>query len=160
MNSTLMPFTVISAAGTLSLVGGEGVQLSSEKYSLVLRVSSSSDIVLSTGERLGDVDIHLLLSPMYKIAKEIDEDLTIEDIGFIVHVEESGVPFIHGTALLQDSTVVASLLSKGTRGSGILFICEGNSKQFKPPFVWGKYRQNMLHIRSLEICVTQAKESA
>ncbi|WP_232428915.1 hypothetical protein [Aromatoleum toluclasticum] len=111
--------------------------------------------MLSTGQRLADVDIHLTLFTKYRNAQELDRDLKTDDVGFLAHTEgEYGAPFVHGAALLFNTTAVAALLSDGMCGKvrmGLPTVPFNDSKD--APYMWDKNRPNMLRISDLEISV-------
>jgi hypothetical protein len=129
--------------------------IASESFSLVLRASRDTNVVLSTGQRLADVDIHLTLSTKWRTAQALDRDLMIDDVGFLAHNEgERGAPFVHGGALLLNTTVVASLLCAGTTGKVRLVLPTVPFEKAKDaPYVWGRSRPNMLRISHLEVSV-------
>ncbi|UVS60028.1 MULTISPECIES: hypothetical protein [Nitrosomonas] len=100
----------------MSLHSESGNTISSESFSLVLRPAPDTNMVLSSGEQLGDIEIHLTLSTKWRTANELDRDLTDDDVGFLAHTQgERSEPFVHGAALLRDTTVVGALLSRGQR---------------------------------------------
>ena len=78
-----------------------------------------------------------------------------DDVGFLAHCEgEHGAPFVHGAALLFNSTVIGSLLYSGMRGKvrlGLPTVPFEDSKD--APYVWGRNRPNMLRISDLEVSV-------
>lgn len=152
---THLRLLVVQASATMSLLGEDGISRSSESFSLVLRATHDTNVALSTGERLSDVDVHLTLSTKWRTPQELDKDLTNEDVGFLAHTEgERGEPFVHGGALLSNTTVVAALLSAGTDGTVTLVLPTvpiTNKKE--APFVWGRNRLNMLRINHLEVSV-------
>ncbi len=145
--------SVIRTSATMSLHMEGGTLRSEESFSLILRAAKDTNVVLSTGEKLADVDVHLTLSTKYRIAQELDRDLLIDDIGFLAHTEgELGRPFVHGSALLTNTTVVASLLSANTKGKVRLVLPSVPFEDGKDtPYVWGKNRPNMLRISHLYI---------
>lgn len=119
----------------------------------MLRASQDTNIVLSTGEKLADVDVNLTLSTKCRSAQEVDRELLIDDIGFLAHTEgEHGKPSVHGIVLLTNTTVVASLLSAGSKGWVRLALPSIPFEDSKDtPYVWGKNRPSMLRISHLEI---------
>jgi hypothetical protein len=135
----------------MSLHGESGSTISSESFSLVLRCADrDTNVVLSSGEQLVDIEIHLTLSTKWRTANELDQDLTDGDVGFLVHSQrERGKPFIHGAALLRDTTVVGALLSRGAEGRVMLVL--PSIPLTDEPFVWGTSRPNMLRISRLEL---------
>jgi len=151
--------SVVQAVATMSLHGEDGISNSSESFSLVLRATRDSDIALSTGERLANVDVHLTLSTKWRTAQELDRDLSNEDVGFLAHTEgERGEPFVHGGALLSNTTVIAALLSVGTHGTVTLVLPSVPITDKKDsPFVWGWNRPNMLRISHLEVSVLRGE---
>ena len=150
---TDLHLSVTRISATVSLHVEGGALRSSESFSLVLRASRGTNIVLSTGQRLADVDIHFTLSTKWRTAQDVDRDLKSADVGFLAHTEgEQGVPFVHGGALLLNPTVVASFLCAGTHGKMILVLPtvpfeEGTDV----PYVWGANRENMLRIDHLQL---------
>lgn len=120
---THLRLSIVQTSATMSLHGENGISKSSESFSLVLRTTSDENIALSTGERLSDLDVHLTLSTKWKTAQALDRDLIDDDVGFLAHIEgERGEPFIHGGALLSNTTVIAALLSAGTNGRVTLVL--------------------------------------
>jgi hypothetical protein len=154
--------SVIRTSATMSLHMEGGTLRSEESFSLVLRASQGTNVVLSSGEKLADVDVHLTLSTKCRIAQELDRDLLIDDIGFLAHTEgELGKPFVHGCALLTDTAVVASLLSAGTKGRVSLVSPSVPFEDSKDtPYVWGKNRPNMLRISHLHVSVLCGESEA
>ena len=152
---THLRLSVIQASATMSLHGEDGISKSSESFSLVLRATRDANIALSTGERLADVEIHLTLSTKWRTANELDQDLTNVDVGFLAHTKgERGEPFVHGVALLADTTVVGALLSKDTKGRVKLVLSSVPiGERTEAPFIWGTNRPNMLRISHLEVSV-------
>lgn len=156
--STYLHLSVVQASATMSLYNEDGVSRSSESFALVLRAAHNTNLVLSTGERLPDVEIHLTLSTKWLTAQDLDRDLANDDVGFLVHTEdERGGPFVHGAALLPNATVVATLLSAGAEGRVTLALSPSviSGDRGDTPFVWGKNRPNALHISHLDVSVLQ-----
>lgn len=155
---THLRMSVVQASATMSLHGEGGILKSSESYSLVLRATGAANIVLSTGERLADVDVHLTLSTKWRTAQDLDKDLTNEDIGFLAHTEgEQGEPFLHGCALLSNTTVISALLS-GTDGTVTLVLPTVPIADKKDePFEWGRNRPNMLRISNLDVSILRGE---
>jgi hypothetical protein len=145
--------SVVRTSATMSLHVEESTLRSSESFALVLRASYDTNVILSTGQRLADVDIHLTLFTKHRTANELDQDLKTDDVGFLAHTEgEYGAPFVHGAALLFNTTVVALLLSNDIRGKvimGLPTVPFNDSKD--TPYVWGQNRPNMLRMSYLEI---------
>lgn len=158
MLPTNLYLSVINASATTSLNAAGDTSKSSESWSLVLRSSPDTNIVLSTGHRLADIDIHFTLSTKWRTRQELDRDLAPDAVGFLSHNEgEQGEPFVHGEALLLNTTIVAALLSTGITGKVRMEIptvpfVDGE----KVPFVWGSNRPNMLHISHIEISVLRS----
>lgn len=152
---THLRLSVVQASATMLLHGDEGISKSSESFSLVLRATRDANIALSTGELLADVDVHLTLSTKWRIAQELDKDLSTQDVGFLVHTEgERGEPFVHGGGLLSDTAVVAALLSMNTDGTVTLVLPSVLITDKKDaPFVWGRNKSNMLRISHLEVSI-------
>ena len=132
-------FSVVRTSATMSLHFEADTPRLSESFSLVLRASQDTNVVLSTGQRLEDVDIHLMLSTKWRTAQELDQDLMIDDVGFLTHVEgERGEPFVHGVALLLNTTIVASLLCAGTKGKIKLVLpTVPFEERTDAPYIWG-----------------------
>ena len=153
MFPTYLHLSVARASATMSLHSESGSAISSESFSLVLRAAPDTNVVLSSGEQLVDIEIHLTLSTRWRTANELDRDLTDDDVGFLAHTQgERGEPFIHGAALLRDTTVVGALLSRGTEGRVKLVLPSVPIKErTDAPFVWGTNRPNMLRISHLEL---------
>ena len=158
--STHLNLSVVQASASMSHLSEDGILKSSESFFLVLRATRDTNIALSTGEVLADVDIHLTLSTKWRTAQEIDKDLTIEDVGFLAHTEdERGKPFVHGCALLSNTTVIAKLLSAGMDGTiKLLLSSVPISDRMGDPFVWGRHRPNMLRISYFEVSVLRREE--
>lgn len=152
--------SVAQVSATMSVHGEDGILKASESFSLVLRASHDANIILSTGERLADVDVHLTLSTRWRTAAELDKDLTNEDVGFLAHAEgERGEPFVHGGALLSNTDIMAALLSAGTKGKVKLVLPSVPFADNKDaPFLWGRNRPNMLRISHLEVSVLRGEE--
>ena len=150
---TGLNLSVIRVSATVSLHVEGDAPRSSESFSLVLRASRETNIVLSTGQRLADVDIHFTLSTKWRTAQDLDRDLKINDVGFLAHIEgERGVPFVHGGALLLNTTVVASLLCSGTHGRMSLVLPTVPFEERRDvPHVWGTNRENILRIGHLQL---------
>jgi hypothetical protein len=156
---TDLHLSVVRASATNSLHIEADTPQSSDSFFLVLRTSRETNVVLSTGQRLADVDIHLTLSTKWHTAQEIDRDLAFDDVGFLAHSEgERGEPFVHGRALLLNTTIVASLLSSGTTGKVRLVLptvpFDDNAEA---PYVWEKSRPNRLRISNLEVSVLRGE---
>lgn len=147
--------SVVQVSATMSLHAEGAAPVSSEAYSFVLRASNDTNIVLSTGQRLADIDIHLTLSTKWRDAHALDRNLMSDDVGFLAHSEgERGEPFVHGAALLIDTTLVASLLHAGAHGKiKIVLPTVPFSDRADTPYVWGTNRRNMLRISHLEVSV-------
>lgn len=159
--ATDLYLSVVRVSATMSLhVEAEAPQ-SSESYSLVLRASRDTNIVLSTGQRLADIDIHLTLSTKWRAAHELDRDLTIDDVGFLAHTEgDRGEPFVHGAVLLLNTAVVSSLLCAGTSGRVSLVLpAVPFEAKAEAPYIWEKNRPNMLRISNLEVTVLQGQSA-
>lgn len=152
---TYLHLSVVRASGTMSLDSESDSAISSESFSLVLRAAHDTNVVLSSGEQLADVEIHLTLSTKWRTANELDQDLTNDDVGFLAHTNgERGEPFVHGAALLADTTVVGALLAIGTEGRVKLVLSSVPiGERTEAPFVWGTNRPNMLRISHLEVSV-------
>ena len=150
---TDLHLSVVRISATVSLHVEGGAPHSLEAFSLVLRASRGTNIILSTGQRLADVDIHFTLSTKWRTAQDLDRDLKINDVGFLAHTEgEQGVPFVHGGALLLNTTVVASLLCSGTHGRMSLVLpTVPFEERMDVPHVWGTNRENMLRIDHLQL---------
>ncbi|WP_430231954.1 hypothetical protein [Nitrosomonas communis] len=145
----------------MSLHSESGNTISSESFSLVLRLAPDTNMVLSSGEQLGDIEIHLTLSSKWRTANELDRDLTDDDVGFLAHTQgERSKPFVHGAALLRDTTVVGALLSRGAEGRVKLVLPSVPIKEITDTsFVWGTNRPNMLRISHLELSAFPIKET-
>lgn len=145
----------------MSVHGENGILKASESFALVLRASHDTTIVLSTGESLAEVDVHLTLSTRWRTAPELDKDLTNEDVGFLAHTEgERGEPFVHGGALLSSTSVMAALLSAGAKGTITLVLPSVPiADSWAAQFVWGRNRPNMLRIGHLEVSVFRGDEA-
>ena len=154
---TGLNLSVIRVSATVSLHVEGDAPRSSESFSLVLRASRETNIVLSTGQRLADVDIHFTLSTEWRNAQELDRDLTTDDVGFLTHSEgERGEPFVHGAALLLNTTVVASLLRVGMKGKvNVVLPTVPFSDGTDTPYVWGRSRPNTLRISHLGVSVVR-----
>jgi hypothetical protein len=126
---------------------------------LVLRAAPDTNIVLSTGQLLAAVDIHLSLSTKWRTAQELDPDLAPEDVGFLAHIEgERSEPFVHGSALLSGTKIVNALLGVGTVGKVKMVLPNVPFEDRKEhPYVWGRNRPRMLRIGHLEISVLGGK---
>nr|WP_315258974.1 hypothetical protein [uncultured Duganella sp.] len=152
-------FSVVHVSATTSLHANEGRLLSSDSYSLVLRAAHDTNIVLCTGSKLSDIDIHFTFSTKWGFAKELDRDLESDDVGFLAH---SGGgrdgSFVHGGALLLSSSVVASLLDDQLKGeirlevANLPFLAESDT-----PFVWEMNRRHMLRISHLEVSAIRGR---
>ena len=143
----------------MSLHVSSSAPCASESFSLVLRASRETNIVLSTGQQLADVDVHFTLFTKWKTGPDLDQDLENDDVGFLAHIEgERGAPFVHGGALLLSKTVVAALLCVGTHGkvkATLPTVPFENRKD--APYIWGTNKSNMLRISHLEISATRSK---
>jgi hypothetical protein len=160
---TGISLSVIRTVAEISLCVEGDTPRSSERFDLVLRASSDTNIVLSTGHRLADVDIHLMLSTEWRTAQELDRDLTISDVGFLTHtLGERGEPFVHGIALLfnTNTAAVASLLYPGVSGKVRLGLPTVPFEDRKDaPYVWGRNRPYMLRISHLALSVIRDGET-
>ena len=159
---TCLYLSVIRVSASASLHGEGGTLRSSESLSLVLRADSDTNIVLSTGQRLATVEIHLTLSKQWRTAQELDRDLTPDDVGFLVHNEgEHREPHVGGGALFLSSTAIANaLLGVGTTGK-VQFVLPSvpfSDKQ-TDPYVWGQGRPNKLRISHLDISISRDESS-
>lgn len=149
---------VVRASATMSLHSEGGAVRSSESFSLVLRAPHDANIVLSTGQQLAEIEIHLTLSIKWRTAHELDQDLAADDIGFLAHTEgDRGEPFVHGAVLLSNTTVIAALLSGSVEGRVKLVLPSIPSHEKNAPFVWGRNRPNMLRISHLEVSVIRTE---
>lgn len=150
---TSLYLSVTRASAAMSLYVNADSPRCSESFSLVLRAAQDTNAVLSTGQRLADVDIYFTLSTKWKTVQELDKDLGIDDVGFLSHNEgDRGVPFVHGAALLLSTTVVASLFHVGTHGSMKLVLpTVPLDARSDTPYVWGTNRENMLRVSHLEL---------
>jgi hypothetical protein len=139
-----------------------GTTRCAESFALVLRSDSDTNIVLSTGESLSEVDVHLTLSTKWRTGPEIDEDLTDEDVGFLCHSEgEGNTPFVGGGALLLQTSILASLLAPGVSGTVKLTLPTVPFKQSnEPPYVWGHDRTHFLRVSHVEVSALRPEIAA
>jgi hypothetical protein len=158
---TALYLSVLRVSANTSLHSDGGSLKSSESWSLVLRASPDTNVVLSTGQRLAAVDIHLTLSTKWRTAQELDRDLTPEDVGFLAHTEgERGEPFVHGGALLSSTAIVNALLGADTVGKVEIVLPTVPFEDKKNnPYVWGRNRPNMLRISHLEVSILRGEDT-
>lgn len=157
--STQLCLTVNRAAVRTSYYREDGTTKSLESFDLVLRAHGDTNIVLSSGELLADIEIHFTLSTKRQMPAELDRDLEDEDVGFLVHTEgERGEPLVHGAALLPDSGLAAALLPRAVDGTVTLILpAITPNAQTNTPFVWGKNRPHMLRIVRIDLSVGYAR---
>ncbi|MES9943407.1 MAG: hypothetical protein ABW080_00430 [Candidatus Thiodiazotropha sp.] len=151
--SSSVSFNVLDISASMEMHIEEKAVVHYEEYQLILRAIKSTNIVLDSGKHLSDVDINLTLSSKFKSSKEIDRELTEDDLGFLAHIEDSdGSPFVHGTAPLIDRTVLQNLFNKGTKGYVTIQLptvpFEDDTTR---PYVFKKNRPNMLRISGLSV---------
>jgi hypothetical protein len=157
--STNLFLSVVRSKATMSLSVGSGEPASSESFSLVLRAARDTNIVLSSGQRLNEFDIHFTFLSKCRNGPELDRDLSMDDVGFLTHAQgERGEPYIHGMALLINSRIIRLLLSPGVSGTVSLTLpTVPFSESTDRPYVWEKNRPNMLRINHIEISAILGK---
>ena len=133
-----------------------------EEYRLILRAINCTNIILDSGEHLSEVDINFTLSSKYKSSKEINRELTEDDLGILVHIEDGdGSPFVHGKAPLIDRTVLQNLFNKGTKGYVTIQLptvpFEDDTTK---PYVLKKNIPNMLRISGLSVSSLRTHKDA
>ena len=145
--------SVIEVTSATSVSVESDLPVFSNVHSLVLSVSPETDIMLSNGDKLSSNTINLSFSDKWKTGKDIDKDLNSEDIGFLVYTEdESGIPFIHGSVLLQDHSVIEKLFIQGVKGRLRITIPEIPFNENRDDsYIWGTYRKNLLRIQYMNI---------
>lgn len=157
--STDLLLTVTQVAAHMSVHSGNGEPTTSHSFSLVLRAIRNTNIALSSGVSLDDVDIHITLSTEWCTGPELDRDLSHNDVGYLAYTDgERDEPFIHGAAFLKNSKIVRLLLTSGVTGIvNIILPTVPFSESPDEPYVWGKNRQNVLRISHFAVSAIAKK---
>jgi len=116
------PTTFLSGLRILRVFSGSHIEVSGgtvrsdRRLSLTLRCTSDDcGVVLSTGQRLSEVDVNLNFVCGQATPQELDCEMTSSDIGFLSHTD-AGPPFVYGMAILPESANLIPLFSSGTNG--------------------------------------------
>jgi hypothetical protein len=148
---------VVRAAESIYVGSDDGQLKTYRDLSLVLRADHYANIRLSSGEGINKFDIDFTISTRWKTGKELDEDLTEEDIGFLFHTENNGKPRIHGGAIWPLGSFPEALGRPGTIGSvSILLSNVETIPEYAPPFEWGLNRPDILRINSIQLSVVRS----
>ena len=154
---------VVRAAESI-FVGSHNGQLTTYRnLNLVLRADHRTKICLTAGDSINKFDIDFTISTKWKIGKELDKDLTDEDIGFLCHTKDGRDSFIHGRAIWPLESFPEGLWCSGTIGSISLELSNLEEiPEYAPSFKWDLSRPNILKINSIQLSVarsTQQEES-
>lgn len=146
-------FNVISAGLGCEISSHEGVYKREERLWLTLRGQprSRGQLILSTGEDVCDLDVHLYLTNTRPA--EMNADLSSTEVGFLVntrHIGNNELPFIHGSLAWLDSPLPIYLINPGLSQSIRLEFIPMQPENSK----WETNKQNRLQIINAVIEMT------
>lgn len=147
----LVLFDVVRASMTDTLHNCDENFEIEQKFNFVLRAEQQTLILLSSGESLSEVDVHLSLSTRWR--KPDDLDLSADDAGFLTYCDNGyGGKHIGGALIWPIEIFPKALLANGATGlvslslSTIPTIIGGCE-----PFVWNSGKLGRLKIASASI---------
>lgn len=147
----LVLFDVVRASMTDTLHNCDGNFEIEKKFNLVLRAEQQTPILLSSGEPLSEVDVHLSLSTRWRNPDDLD--LSADDAGFLTYSDSGyGGEHIGGALIWPIETFPKALLANGVTGlvslslSTVPTIIDGCE-----PFVWNSGKLRRLKIASASI---------
>lgn len=163
--SVLIPMTLYFEVERLSesidFTIENGDQIINRRFNLVLRPELESKIKLDSGKSLSCFDVHLTLFTKFKKPEELDADLTTDEIGYLCNTEENRKPILSGGVIWPLDSLPWGMTSVNTVGRVHLTISNLEViPEYAPPFVWGKNRQNALHIKAIQLGCVSVSELA
>lgn len=145
---------VVSASESAYVGIADGVLTTYRKLNLILCPEMETMIVLSSGRKVHATHIAFTISTKWKTGKDMDDELTSNDIGFLFHAERDGEPYVHG-ATIWPLTSFPSLSDNAKRRSVSLVLSNLEAiPEYAPPFHWGTGNPNILRIASLEFSIS------
>jgi len=158
--SSSASFNIIDISASMQLHIENEAVVPYEEYKLTLCATKNTNIVLDSGKHLSEVKVNFTLSSKFKAAQEIDRELTANDLGFLIHTQESnGIPSVHGLVPLFDRSVLQNLFVQNAKGYITIDLPTVPFEDDKSkPFIWGKNRQNVLRINGLSVSSLRNQE--
>lgn len=158
---TTLYLSVVGVSANVRFESKGGHVRSSTTYSLTLRADRETRIMLSTGQPLQEVDVHLTLSSKWGTAASgLDIDLGEDQVGYLVHTGDDSSPHVGGAAVVDEVAILSSLLQPKTWGLVKLHLPSVPFDVGSPPFVWQKARSHRLSIESIEVVAAVRLDSA
>lgn len=146
----LVLFEVMHVSMTDTLQHSDGNFEVEQKFNLVLRAEKRTKILLSSGEPLSEVDVHLTLSTRWK--KPDDLEMSAADAGYLSYSDGGYGEHVGGALAWPIDTFPITLLANGAKGlvslsfSTVPTIIDGSE-----PFVWNSGKLGCLKIASASI---------
>jgi hypothetical protein len=153
-------FTVVSVSTTDEVFAKEGHLSGTRRLACVLRADSSTEIVLSSGEKLSAVETHISLTGGIASAGELARELSNEEVGYLIHSARSGEPpFVHGAMLWPGVELPHYLLSAGLESTVQLTLSSlPMPGAHEPPHSWVPGRGNLIRVGSFTLsCVRKSR---
>jgi hypothetical protein len=158
---TDVSFLVLRASMSSELEMRDGIPYSINSLNLVLVAVTNTQIQLSSGEHLSEVELHFTVSNKWHTPVDLDRDLNLQDVGFLCCVTEpNGKIFVHGAAIWPEKQLPDYLLADGLVCNVQLTIgFFSTTSEPDSPYLWAVGRENILHISSIRFSAQQKEET-
>jgi hypothetical protein len=158
---TDVSFLVLRASMSSELEMRDGISHSINSLNLVLVAITNTQIQLSSGQHLSEIELHFTVSNKWHTPIDLDRDLNLQDVGFLCCViEPNGKIFVHGAAIWPDKQLPDYLLADGLVCNVQLTLGSFSaSSELDSPYLWAAGRENILHISSIRFSAQQKEKT-
>lgn len=159
----LVSFSVLHASILSEIEMRSGLPFVTSSLNLVLLADRDTKIQLVGGEHLSTIELHFSISSKWRSPKELNPDLTADDVGFLCHTRESnGNAFVHGSAVWPTNEPLPQFLLSDNLRRNVHFTIPSLSRVFEsePPYSWGTNREYGLRLSSICFSAMQGEVPA